>query len=202
MLIKSHPEGPEHRRINKKQKQKLLMLVIMMTMTMQMMMTLLMIQHLYKWDNSCPPRWSGRPQGKSTWGSPAQAPTCRTQLSRPCNHSYDSCFLFLQRNIFYITISHVGGFKCDEHLHSQRVHLRGTKVSPCVRWGVSSSRGSQAAVGEDFLAGADFLLEQIFYWSRFLLEEILYWSRFFIGSAGDHWSTIAIYYKDLLLFWF
>ena len=81
---------------------------------------------------------------------------CRTQLSRPCNHSYDSCFLFLQRNIFYITISHVGGFKCDEHLHSQRVHLRGTKVSPCVRWGVSSSRGSQAAVGEDFVAEADF----------------------------------------------
>ena len=127
-----------------------------MTMTMQMMMTMVMIQHLYKWDNSCPPRWSGRPQGKSTWGSPAQAPTCRTQLSRPCNHSYDSCFLFLQRNIFYITISHVGGFKCDEHLHSQRVHLRGTKVSPCVRWGVSSSRGSQAAVGEDFVAEADF----------------------------------------------
>ena len=162
ILIKSHPGGPEQHRINNKQKQKLLMLVVMMMMmSMQMMMTMVMIQHLYKWDNSCPPRWSGRPQGKSTWGSPAQAPTCRTQLSRPCNHSYDSCFLFLQRKMFDITISHVGGFSRDEHLHSQRVHLRGTKVSPCVRWGVSSSRGSQAAVGEIFLAWADFLLEQI-----------------------------------------
>ena len=63
--------------------------------------------------------------------------------------------------MFDIAPSHVGGFSCGEHLHSQRVHLRGTKVSPCVRWGVSSSRGSQAAVGEDFLAGADFLLEEI-----------------------------------------
>ena len=63
--------------------------------------------------------------------------------------------------MFDITISPVGGFSCDEYLHSQRVHLRGTKVSPCVRWGVSSSRGSQAAVGEDFVAGADLLLEQI-----------------------------------------
>ena len=99
--------------------------------------------------------------------------------------------------MFDITFSHVGGFSCDEYLHSQRVHLRGTKVSPCVRWGVSSSRGSQAAVGEDFVAGANFLLEQILYWRRFfigadfLLEQILYWSRFFIGTdvvagaAGD-----------------
>ena len=46
IMIKSHPEGAEQKRINKKQKQKLLMLVV--TMTMRMMMTLLMIQHLYK----------------------------------------------------------------------------------------------------------------------------------------------------------
>ena len=37
IMIKSHPEGAEQKRINKKQKQKLLMLVVMM-MTMQMLM--------------------------------------------------------------------------------------------------------------------------------------------------------------------
>ena len=66
-------------------------------------------------------------------------------------------------------VSHVGGFSWDEYLHSQRVHLRGTKVSPCVRWGVSSSRGSQAAVGEVFVAGADFFIGA----DLFLLEKIL-----------------------------
>ena len=101
-----------------------------------------------------------------------------------------AAFFFLRRKMFYIISSHVGGFKCDEHLHSQRVHLRGTKVSPCVRWGVSSSRGSQAAVGEDFLAGADFLLEKNCYWNRscivadFLLEQIFYWNRFCSKSSS------------------
>ena len=38
IMIKSHPEGAEQKRINKKQKQKLLMLVIMMMMKMQMLM--------------------------------------------------------------------------------------------------------------------------------------------------------------------
>ena len=76
--------------------------------------------------------------------------------------------------MFDIAPSHVGGFSCDKYLHSQRVHLRGTKVSPCVRWGVSSSRGSQAAVAEDFVAGADFLAGADFVaGADFLLEQIL-----------------------------
>ena len=71
--------------------------------------------------------------------------------------------------MFDIAPSHVGGFSCDEYLHSQRVHLRGTKVSPCVRWGVSSSRGSQAAVGEDFFSRSRFFID-----TDFVLEQILY----------------------------
>ena len=155
------------------------MLVVMMMMTMQMMMTMAMIQHLYKWDSSCPPRWSGRPQGKSTWGSPAQAPTCRTQLIRPCNHSCDSCFLFLQRKMFHILVVLVVMNTCIHKVctfeEQRSLHV----------WGGGSARPeAHKRLWEKIL-----LQGQIFYWNRFCCRS----SRWSLISDSDIlWGCVAL----------
>ena len=76
------------------------------------------------------------------WSASIQSSLGQSSSGTIVSHSTDPS---LNKNLHRIQIQTEIQIEVT-HLHSQRVHRRGTKVCPWLRWGVRSSKGSQAAV--------------------------------------------------------